>query len=54
MADNVMLMGESFVGEGTDAVHVSRVPGRRDGPVGVAWAAALATPRRGIAPLAGP
>jgi 5,6,7,8-tetrahydromethanopterin hydro-lyase len=42
MADNVMLIGESLVGEGTEAAHVNTVPGRRDGPVGVAWATALA------------
>ncbi len=47
MAENVMLIGESFVGEGADAAHVNTVLGRRDGPVGVAWATALATPRPG-------
>ncbi len=49
MADNVMLIGESFVGDGADAAHVNTVLGRRDGPVGVAWATALATPRPGNA-----
>ena len=44
-----MLIGESFVGEGADAAHVNTVLGRRDGPVGVAWATALATPRPGNA-----
>jgi 5,6,7,8-tetrahydromethanopterin hydro-lyase len=42
MADNVTLIGESLVGEGAEAAHVNTVPGRRDGPVGVAWATALA------------
>ncbi len=44
-----MLIGESFVGEGAEAAHVNTVLGRRDGPVGVAWATALATPRPGNA-----
>lgn len=42
-----MLIGESFVGEGAEAAHVNTVLGSRDGPVGVAWATALATPRPG-------
>ncbi|HEV2239732.1 MAG TPA: formaldehyde-activating enzyme [Streptosporangiaceae bacterium] len=44
-----MLIGESFVGEGAEAAHVNTVLGRRDGPVGVAWATALASPRPGNA-----
>jgi 5,6,7,8-tetrahydromethanopterin hydro-lyase len=44
-----MVVGESFVGEGAEAAHVNTVLGRRDGPVGVAWATALATPRPGNA-----
>src|SRR5260221_4403788 len=44
-----MAVGESFVGEGAEAAHVNTVLGRRDGPVGVAWATALATPRPGNA-----
>lgn len=44
-----MLIGESFVGEGADAAHVNTVLGSRNGPVGVAWATALATPRPGNA-----
>jgi 5,6,7,8-tetrahydromethanopterin hydro-lyase len=49
MAENVMVVGESFVGQGAEAAHVNTVLGRRDGPVGVAWATALATPRPGNA-----
>jgi 5,6,7,8-tetrahydromethanopterin hydro-lyase len=49
MPENVMAVGESFVGEGAEAAHVNTVLGRRDGPVGVAWATALATPRPGNA-----
>ena len=44
-----MLIGESFVGEGAEAAHVNTVLGPRDGPVGVAWATALASPRPGNA-----
>jgi 5,6,7,8-tetrahydromethanopterin hydro-lyase len=42
-----MYIGESFVGEGAEAGHVNTVLGDRAGPVGVAWATALATPRPG-------
>ena len=42
-----MLIGESFVGEGAEAAHINTVLGDRDGPVGTAWATALATPRQG-------
>src|SRR5262245_2594003 len=46
-----MLIGESYVGEGAEAAHVNTVLGERDGPVGVAWATALATPRAGHTPF---
>ncbi len=49
-----MLIGESFVGEGAEAAHVNTVLGHRDGPVGVAWATALATLRRAGSGLAEP
>jgi 5,6,7,8-tetrahydromethanopterin hydro-lyase len=49
MAENVMLVGESFVGEGAEAAHINTVLGGRDGPVGAAWVTALATPRPGNA-----
>jgi 5,6,7,8-tetrahydromethanopterin hydro-lyase len=42
-----VLIGESFVGEGAEAAHINTVLGDRDGPVGTAWATALATPRPG-------
>jgi 5,6,7,8-tetrahydromethanopterin hydro-lyase len=42
-------IGESFVGSGAEAAHVNTVLGPREGPVGVAWATALATPRSGHA-----
>jgi 5,6,7,8-tetrahydromethanopterin hydro-lyase len=42
-----VLIGESFVGEGAEAAHVNTVLGDREGPVGTAWATALAMPRPG-------
>lgn len=44
-------LGESFVGEGAEAAHVNTVLGPRDGPVGTAWASALAGPTRGHQPF---
>jgi 5,6,7,8-tetrahydromethanopterin hydro-lyase len=42
-------IGESFVGVGAQAAHVNTLLGPRDGPVGQAWATALATPSTGHA-----
>lgn len=42
-------LGESFVGEGAHAAHVNTVLGTRGGPVGTAWATALASPSQGHA-----
>jgi 5,6,7,8-tetrahydromethanopterin hydro-lyase len=42
-----ILIGEGFAGSGPNAAHVNTVLGPRDGPVGTAWATALATPRAG-------
>lgn len=47
----MMQLGESFVGEGGEAAHLNTVLGERDGPVGQAWATALATPSAGHAPF---
>jgi 5,6,7,8-tetrahydromethanopterin hydro-lyase len=44
-------IGEGFVGDGADAAHVNTVLGPADGPVGAAWATALATPRAGHVPF---
>jgi len=44
-------LGESFVGSGPEAAHVSTVLGARDGPVGTAWVTGLATASRGHAPF---
>ena len=46
-----MLIGESYIGEGAEAAHVNTVFGERSGPVGVAWATALAGPSAGHAPF---
>jgi 5,6,7,8-tetrahydromethanopterin hydro-lyase len=46
-----MHIGESYIGEGAEAAHVNTVLGHRDGPVGTAWATALATPRPGHVPF---
>jgi 5,6,7,8-tetrahydromethanopterin hydro-lyase len=44
-------LGESFVGQGVNAAHINTVFGHRDGPVGAAWAAALASPSAGHVPF---
>jgi 5,6,7,8-tetrahydromethanopterin hydro-lyase len=44
-------LGESFVGDGVNAAHINTVVGAREGPVGAAWATALATPSLGHAPF---
>jgi 5,6,7,8-tetrahydromethanopterin hydro-lyase len=46
-----MLIGESYIGEGAEAAHVNTVFGERSGPVGAAWATALATPSAGHTPF---
>ena len=46
-----MQIGEGFAGSGADAAHVNTVLGAKDGPVGIAWTTALATPRLGHAPF---
>jgi 5,6,7,8-tetrahydromethanopterin hydro-lyase len=49
MGSTSIQIGESFVGSGAEAAHVNTVIGPREGPVGAAWATALATPRAGHA-----
>jgi 5,6,7,8-tetrahydromethanopterin hydro-lyase len=46
-----MQIGESFVGTGGEAAHLNTVLGDRGGPVGQAWATALASPSAGHAPF---
>lgn len=50
-AELTVQIGESFIGEGAEAAHVNTVLGDRNGPVGTAWATALATPSAGHAPF---
>ncbi|MGO9502765.1 MAG: formaldehyde-activating enzyme [Streptosporangiaceae bacterium] len=45
--ESLMPVGESFAGGEAEAAHVNTVLGRRSGPVAVAWATSLATPRAG-------
>jgi 5,6,7,8-tetrahydromethanopterin hydro-lyase len=47
----VLEIGEGFVGAGAEAAHVNTVLGPRQGPVGAAFATALATPSVGHAPF---
>ena len=42
-------IGEGFAGAGVNAAHVNTVLGDKNGPVGIAWTTALATPRAGHA-----
>jgi 5,6,7,8-tetrahydromethanopterin hydro-lyase len=44
-------IGEGFAGDGPDAAHVNTVLGPREGPVGAAFATALATPSVGHVPF---
>lgn len=46
-----MRLGEAFVGAGANAAHLNTVIGPREGPVGGAWATALASPSAGHAPF---
>jgi len=43
--------GEGFAGDGVNVAHVNSVLGLRDGPVGTAWATALASPSAGHTPF---
>ena len=44
-------IGEGFAGDGANAAHINTVLGRREGPVGTAFATALAQPRPGHVPF---
>ena len=44
-------IGEGFHGDGADAAHINTVLGLRDGPVGTAFATALAQPTPGHVPF---
>jgi len=51
MAESTVEIGESFIGAGANAAHINTVLGDRHGPVGTAWATALATPSAGHVPF---
>jgi len=51
MSKHLIQVGEAFAGHGVNAAHLNTVLGDKDGPVGTAWATALATPRLGHAPF---
>ncbi len=46
-----MELGEGFAGDGPNAAHVNTMLGAKNGPVGAAWATALATPTAGHTPF---
>lgn len=45
------MIGEGFEGAGSSLAHVNLVLGDRQGPIGTAWAQALASPTSGHAPF---
>jgi 5,6,7,8-tetrahydromethanopterin hydro-lyase len=47
MADHTMLIGEALVGEGNEIAHIDLLIGSKTGPVGVAFANALANQSAG-------
>jgi 5,6,7,8-tetrahydromethanopterin hydro-lyase len=47
MADNVMLIGEALAGEGNEIAHIDLLIGPKSGPVGTAFANALANQSEG-------
>ncbi len=47
MADHTMLIGEALVGEGNEISHIDLMIGTKTGPVGVAFANALANQSAG-------
>src|SRR5436190_16293912 len=47
MADQTMLIGEALVGEGNEVAHIDLLIGPKTGPVGTAFANALANQSKG-------
>lgn len=48
MASNIVMnIGEALVGEGNEVAHIDLLIGKKDGPVGVAFANALANQSKG-------
>ena len=46
-----MFIGEALVGEGAEVAHIDLLIGSKDGPVGVAFATALANQKQGFSNL---
>jgi formaldehyde-activating enzyme involved in methanogenesis len=44
-SDHTLSVGEALVGEGNEIAHIDLMIGTKNGPVGVAFASALATRR---------
>jgi 5,6,7,8-tetrahydromethanopterin hydro-lyase len=44
---SALLVGESLVGEGNEVAHIDLLIGRKDGPLGVAFASALTNQKEG-------
>ncbi|MEE8167492.1 MAG: bifunctional 5,6,7,8-tetrahydromethanopterin hydro-lyase/3-hexulose-6-phosphate synthase [Candidatus Hydrothermarchaeales archaeon] len=51
MTDNDFLVGEALVGEMPEIAHIDLVVGKKNGPVGQAFASSLAQPRMGHTPI---
>src|SRR3984957_13850708 len=47
MAEHTMYIGEALVGEGNEIAHIDLLIGSKTGPVGAAFASALATQSEG-------
>ena len=47
MADTTMMVGEALVGDGNEVAHIDLMIGSKTGPVGSAFAHALATQSEG-------
>ena len=47
MAKNPLMVGESLVGDGNEVAHIDLLVGRKDGPVGQAFATALLNQKEG-------
>ncbi|RMF90454.1 MAG: bifunctional 5,6,7,8-tetrahydromethanopterin hydro-lyase/3-hexulose-6-phosphate synthase [Methanobacteriota archaeon] len=51
MIDGGFAIGEALVGEEPEIAHIDLVVGRKDGPIGSAFASSLAQPRMGHTPI---
>lgn len=47
----MLLIGESFVGEGVNAAHINVLAGPKEGPAGQAFAGSLSSPSAGHVPF---